>query len=160
MTTSRQDNPYLSAVNAELKSILDPFSEYLLKLEEVINRAERDGICSEEVAEAARDEIYECMMELEGLFGKTYLIHKELRLAETITALLTRDQMLLRLNELGYPLTATYLDEISVPSGGYAGPPIAELRGKATLYRLDEAIAWANAHFSSAPGARVDSRAA
>jgi hypothetical protein len=132
----------------------------LLKLEEVINRAERDGICSEEVAEAARDEIYECMMELEGLFVKTYLLHEEYRIVEMITALLTRDQMLLRLNELGDPLTATYLDKISVPSGGYAGPPIAELRGKATLYRLDEAIAWANSHFSSAPGARVDSRAA
>jgi hypothetical protein len=160
MTTSHKDNAYLSAVSAELESISDPFHEHLQKLDEVINRSERDGLCSAEAAEAARDKIYECIRELETLFVKTYDFHEEFRVAETFTALLTREQMLMRLNELGYPLTATYLNKISGRSGGDAGPPIAKPRGTATLYRLDEAIAWANSHFSSAPGARAVSRVA
>jgi len=92
------------------------------------------------------------------LVAETYLLHEEFRVAETFTALLTREQMLLRLNELGYPLTESYLKRISGQSGGYAGPPIAELRGNVTLHRFDEAVAWANSHFSS--GRAVDSHLA
>ena len=118
MTTSHKDNPYLSAVYAELESISDPFYEHLHKLDEVINRSERDGLCSEEVAQAARDKIYECLRELETLTVKTRFLHEEFRIAETFTALLAREQMLLRLNELGFPLTERYFNKISGRSGG------------------------------------------
>ena len=71
MTTSCKGHPYLSAVYAELASISEPFEQHLEKLDEVINRSERDGLCSKEVAEAARDKIYECIRELETLIVKT-----------------------------------------------------------------------------------------
>jgi hypothetical protein len=43
MTTSYQDDPYLSAMFAELESLANPFQENLEKLKEVIDRSERDG---------------------------------------------------------------------------------------------------------------------
>jgi hypothetical protein len=158
--TTPNNNPYLAAVCAELNSFWDPFNEHLHNLADVINRLKRDGLCSAEVAQAADDTISECVLELEMVYVKTRDLHNELRIAETFTALLTREQMLLRLNEMGYPLNESYLNKVLGRSGGHAGPPIAELQGEVTLYRLDEAIAWANSHFSSAPSALVDSRAA
>jgi hypothetical protein len=160
MTTSYQDDPYLSAMFAELESLANPFQENLEKLEEVIDRSERDGICSEEVAQAVREEIEEWVIELGILFSKTLSLHEGLSNAGSIAALLTREEMLFKLNELGYPLTESYLNEISWGSDGYVGPPAVRLSRKTTLYKLDNAIAWANSHFSSAPGVRVDSRVA
>jgi hypothetical protein len=158
MTTSFQDDPYLSAMFAELESLANPFQENLEKLEEVIDRSERDGICSEEVAQAVREEIEEWVIELGMLFTKTLFLHQGLSNAGSIAALLTRKEMLFKLNELGYPLTESYLNKISWGSDGYVGPPIVHLSRKTTLYKLDDAVAWANSHFSSAPRTLVDSR--
>jgi hypothetical protein len=88
MTTSYQDDPYLSAaVFAELeRAMSDPFAQHLEKLEEVINRSERDGLCSEEVAQAAREKMGAWMKELSFLLVKTYLLHEQFRDAETMAA--------------------------------------------------------------------------
>jgi hypothetical protein len=158
MTTPPQDNPYLSAMFAELESLANPFQENLEKLEEVIDRSERDGICSEEVAQAVREEIEEWVIELGILFSKTLYLHQGLSNAGSIAALLTREEMLFKLNELGYPLTESYLNKISWGSDGYVGPPTVHLSPKTKLYKLDDAVAWAKSHFSSAPRTLVDSR--
>jgi hypothetical protein len=73
--------------------------------------------------------------------------------------LLTRAQLRLKLNEHGYPLTQSYLNKISLPSVN-AGPPVAKWWGKRPLYRLDDALAWAESRCGSSPGrlaARVSS---
>ena len=72
----------------------------------------------------------------------------------TATALLTREQLRLKLVELGYPLTASYFNKISLPSVN-AGPPVARWWGKRPLYRLDEALAWAEFRCGSSPGRLV-----
>jgi hypothetical protein len=72
------DDPYLCALCAELESICDPFAQ---KLEEVIDRSERDGICSEKAAEAAREKIGRCMEEVNLVLLKTFF-------CETIAATL------------------------------------------------------------------------
>jgi hypothetical protein len=87
MTTSYQDDSYLPAVFTELeRAMSDPFVQHLEKLEEVINRSERDGLCSEEVAQAAREKMGAWMEELGFLLVKTYLLHEQFRVAETATA--------------------------------------------------------------------------
>jgi hypothetical protein len=88
MTTPRQDKPYLSAKFAELESLANPFYENLVKLDEVIDRSERDGICSEEVAQAVREEIGERVLELGILFSETLSLHEGLSNAGSIAALL------------------------------------------------------------------------
>jgi hypothetical protein len=65
--------------------------------------------------------------------------------------LLTRERVRLQLNELGFPLTASYFQKICLPSVN-AGPPVAKWWGKRPLYRLDEALAWAEARSGSSPG--------
>jgi hypothetical protein len=150
MTTLFQDDPYLSAIFAELELLANPFQENLEKIEEVIDRSERDGICSGEVAQAVREEIEERVLELGILFSKTVSLHQGLSNAGSVAALLTREEMLFKLNELGYPLTESYLDMISWGSEGYVGPPTVRLSRKTTLYKLDDAVAWAKSHFSSA----------
>jgi hypothetical protein len=65
--------------------------------------------------------------------------------------LLTREQLRLKLNEQGYPLTASYFNKISLPSVN-AGPPVAKWWGKRPLYRLDDALAWVERRCGSAPG--------
>ena len=69
---------------------------------------------------------------------------------DTTTALLTREQLRLKLNERGYPLSVSYFNKISLPSVN-AGPPVAKWWGKRPLYRLEEALAWAESRCSSAP---------
>jgi hypothetical protein len=140
MTISNQDD---SAVLAEVKATTDPFRKHFEKLEQVINRWERDGVCSEEVAQAAREEVEARSCELGIVLFKTFRLLGTFSSAGSVAALLTGEQMLLRLNELGYPLTATYFKKISGRSGGYAGPPVAERWGRVSFYRLDEAVAWA-----------------
>jgi hypothetical protein len=56
--------------------------------------------------------------------------------------LLTREQLLQRLNERGFPIKASYFNKICLPSRN-AGPPPAVWYGKRPLYRLEDAIAWA-----------------
>jgi hypothetical protein len=68
----------------------------------------------------------------------------------TAPALLTREQLRLKLNALGYPLTASYFNKISLPSVN-AGPPVAKWWGKRPLYLLEDALAWAESRCSSAP---------
>ena len=55
---------------------------------------------------------------------------------------LTRDELLARLNQRGYPFGASYFAKICMPSRN-AGPPVAKWWGKRPLYRLEPAIAWA-----------------
>jgi hypothetical protein len=157
MTTSHQDD-YDYTLFKEFGAS-DPYA-HLERLEEVVNRWEREDGCSEEVAQAAREELGSRMEELGIFLCKAFFFHRSFSNTGSVAALLTREQVLLRLNELGYPLTATYFKKISGRSGGYAGPPVAERWGKVNLYRLDEAVAWANSHFGSAPGTLVGSRVA
>ena len=63
---------------------------------------------------------------------------------------LTRDQLLTRLNECGYPIKASYFNKICLPSRN-AGPPAAKLFGKRPLYKLDDAIAWAESRCKPIP---------
>jgi hypothetical protein len=69
----------------------------------------------------------------------------------TTEALLTREQLRLHLNEQGYPLSQSYFNKISLPSVN-AGPPVAMWWGKRPLYRLDDALAWAESRCGSSPG--------
>jgi hypothetical protein len=67
---------------------------------------------------------------------------------------LTREQLRVKLNELGYPLTQSYFNKLCLPSVN-AGPPVAKWWGKRPLYTLDEGIAWAEARCGSVPGGLV-----
>ena len=67
--------------------------------------------------------------------------------------LLTREQVRQRLNDRGFPLTASYFNKICLPSRN-AGPPIAKWWGKRPLYSLDAAFAWAESRCTP-PGARA-----
>jgi hypothetical protein len=60
----------------------------------------------------------------------------------SLDAYLTRDQLLSRLNERGYPIKPTYFHKMCLPSRN-AGPPVAKWWGKRPLYKLDDALAWA-----------------
>jgi hypothetical protein len=51
-------------------------------------------------------------------------------------ALLTREQLRLRLNDRGYPITTSYWAKINLPSVN-AGPPVEKWFGKRPLYKLD-----------------------
>jgi hypothetical protein len=150
MTTLFQDDPYLSAMFAELELLTNPLHENWEKLEEVIDRSERDGICSKEVAQALREEIDYWFMDLGMLFIKTLSLHQGLSNDGSMAALLTREEMISKLNELGYPVTESYLNKIASGSDDDRGPPIIRLSTKTWLYKLDDAVAWAESHFSSA----------
>jgi hypothetical protein len=63
---------------------------------------------------------------------------------DTKSPLLTREQVRQRLNEHGYPITASYFNKVCLPSRS-AGPPVAKLWGKRPLYDLNAALAWAEA---------------
>jgi len=58
--------------------------------------------------------------------------------------LLTREQLCQRLNERGYPITASYFNKVCSPSVN-AGPPVAKYWGKRPLYHLEAGLAWAEA---------------
>jgi hypothetical protein len=73
---------------------------------------------------------------------------------EKPTPLLTREQLRLRLNERGYPITPSYWSKINLPSIN-AGPPVAKWFGKRPLYSLDEALAWAESRCSTERGKLV-----
>ena len=66
----------------------------------------------------------------------------------TPEALLTREQLRVRLNERGYPITASYWAKINLPSVN-AGPPVARWFGKRPLYRLEDGVTWAESRCSS-----------
>ncbi len=71
------------------------------------------------------------------------------------TPLLTREKLRLRLNEeYGFPFTTSYFNKICLPSVN-AGPPVAKWFGKRPLYRLDEALAWAESRCSTERGKLV-----
>src|ERR1700682_3862379 len=74
MTTSTyQEDPFLSARLAEFESqdaMLNPFRQCIEELEEEVDRAKRDGVCSGEVAKAARQAIKELTSEMECLILK------------------------------------------------------------------------------------------
>lgn len=67
---------------------------------------------------------------------------------DTKTPLLTREQVRQRLNESGYPISASYFNKVCLPSVG-GGPPVAKQWGKRPLYDLAAALAWAEARCSS-----------
>ena len=56
--------------------------------------------------------------------------------------LLTREQLRHRLNERGYPISASYFNKVCLPSVN-GGPPVAKQWGKRPLYELDAGLAWA-----------------
>jgi hypothetical protein len=68
--------------------------------------------------------------------------------------LLTREQLRLKLSELGYPLTESYFQKICLPTFN-AGPPVAKWWGKRPLYYLEAGVAWAESRCSSSPGKLV-----
>jgi hypothetical protein len=154
MTISHQDD---SAVLAEFASTADPLAQHLENLKKVINRLEREAVCSQKVAQAALEEVESRSLELGTWLSKTFELRESLSNAASVASLLTREQMLRKLNELGYPLTASYFKKIAGRTGGYAGPPIAERWGSVSFYRLDEAVAWAKSLFGSTRCALVDS---
>jgi hypothetical protein len=69
---------------------------------------------------------------------------------------LTREQLRVKLNELGYPLTQSYFNKLCLPSVN-AGPPVSKWWGKRPLYTLDDGIAWAEARCGSSPSGLVRS---
>jgi hypothetical protein len=73
---------------------------------------------------------------------------------QTAPALLTREKLRLKLNELGYPISAGYFNKICLPCFN-AGPPIAKWWGRRPLYRLEDALAWAEARSGSSRGKLV-----
>jgi len=74
--------------------------------------------------------------------------------ADTKSPMLTREQLRLKLNERGFPLTASYFNKISLPSVN-SGPPVAKWWGKRPLYTLEEGIAWAESRCTARPGKLV-----
>jgi hypothetical protein len=126
-TTLFQDDPYLSATFAELESFTNPFQEHLEKLEEVIDRSEGEGTCSKEVAQAVREEIAEWISDLGILFTKTVFLHEGLSNAGSTAALLTREEMIFKLKELGYRVSESYLNKVC---DGYVGPRVVHLSSK------------------------------
>ena len=61
----------------------------------------------------------------------------------TSVPLLTREQLRHRLNECGYPISASYFNKVCLPSVN-AGPPVAKQWGKRPLYNLEAGLAWAD----------------
>jgi hypothetical protein len=143
MTMSHQDD---SAMLAEFEAAADPLDRRFEKVEQVIERWEREGVCSEEVARAVGEEIEARSWELYFLIYKTLLFLGTFSSADSVAALLTREQLLLRLNELGYPPTPAYFENNSGRSGDCAEPPVAERWAGVSFYRLDEVFAWAKSH--------------
>ena len=90
MTTSiYQEDPFLSARMAEFESqdaALNPFRLCIEKLEGEVDRSERDGVCSREVAKAARQEIEELTSEMECLILKKIEIHRRISAPEKATS--------------------------------------------------------------------------
>jgi hypothetical protein len=72
----------------------------------------------------------------------------------TATTFLLREPLRLELNARGYPITRTTFNKLCLPAIG-GGPPVAKWFGKRPLYRLDEALAWAESRCSSTPGKLV-----
>jgi hypothetical protein len=140
MTMSHEDD---STLLAEFEATTDPLERHFEKVEQVIERWEREGVCSEEVARAVREEVESLSWKLFGLVYKTLSFHETISNADSVAALLTREQLLLRLNELGYPLTPAYFENNSGRSGDCSEPPVAEWWGRMSFYRLDEVFAWA-----------------
>jgi hypothetical protein len=62
----------------------------------------------------------------------------------TEPVLLTREQLRQRLNQHGYPISASYFNKVCLPSVN-AGPPVARQWGKRPLYDFQSALAWAEA---------------
>jgi hypothetical protein len=120
MTKLNQEDPYLSAMMAKCKSLCESLDDLALS----IHRLNGDGVCSDEVARAARKEVDGCRDGLGILFGKTLLLHLGLRDIGSSTKLLTQGEILPILNELGYPVTA-----LKRMLARNEGPPLANSNG-------------------------------
>ncbi len=57
---------------------------------------------------------------------------------------LTRKQLVLLLQEYGYPIAKSTLDKLCMPAIN-EGPPVAAWWGRRPLYDPEEALAWAEA---------------
>lgn len=150
MTTLSQDDPHFSAMPAELESLWDRLHDNLEKLQEVVDRSELEGSCSKDVAQALWQEIEDACNGLGIVVFKALRLYQGLSNGGSTAALLTRKEMILKLNELGYSVTERYLNKLSGWADGYPGPPVVRLSPKTQLYKLDDAVAWAKSHFSSA----------
>jgi hypothetical protein len=73
---------------------------------------------------------------------------------QTSDALFTRTGMRHELDKRGYKISKSYFDQICAPTVN-AGPPVAKWWGKRPLYRLTDALAWAESRCSAAPGRLV-----
>ena len=88
MTILNQEDPRHSAILADFESqeaMMAPFLLSFKELEEVINSSERDGVCSDKVAEAAREDIKVLMWELDLLILKKVQLHQQFRAAEKVS---------------------------------------------------------------------------
>jgi hypothetical protein len=68
--------------------------------------------------------------------------------------LLTRENLRQELDRRGFKTSRSYWNKINLPSVN-AGPPVAKWWGKRPLYRLDEALAWAESRCSTTRGRLV-----
>jgi len=71
--------------------------------------------------------------------------HHSIRVPADPDAFLTRDRVVIALNEIGFPVTVATLATKATRGGG---PPY-RLFGKKPLYRWSEALAWAEAKLSA-----------
>jgi hypothetical protein len=60
----------------------------------------------------------------------------------------------LTIRPAGYSISLSYWNKINLPSVN-AGPPVAKWFGKRPLYRLDEALAWAESRCGDTRGKLV-----
>jgi hypothetical protein len=88
MTILNQEDWDQSAMMAEFDSqdaMMTPFLLSFEELEGTINRCERDGFCSNEVAEAAREKIKELIWKLDLLILQKIRLQRRFRTAERVS---------------------------------------------------------------------------
>jgi hypothetical protein len=72
-------------LRAEFESqdaMMTPFLESFVELEEVIDHSERNGVCSEKVAEAAQKELISLRRELDRLIVRKITLHRQFGVTE------------------------------------------------------------------------------
>lgn len=74
--------------------------------------------------------------------------------SRTADIFLTREQLRLQLNARGFPITASYWSKLNLPSVN-AGPPVAKWFGRRPLYKLKDALDWAESRCGASRGKLV-----
>jgi hypothetical protein len=86
MSRLKFQDPSISAMLTEFSShcaMMTPFRRSFQELEDGVDRLERDGVCSEQVAEAARQEIRRLLFTLDVLILKKIEIQQRFRVQGT-----------------------------------------------------------------------------